>query len=94
MSYKTQITLQAVNNMLYLIHWNACAYYAISEYEGIGSNNFVYDGQVKYSRHPLLRGQISFVDCFLLVYQPCCPVACLPPGQSRGNLMGQPTKPH
>ena len=45
-SSSPQLILQAVNNMLYLIHWNACAYYAISEYEGIGSNNFVYDGQV------------------------------------------------
>ena len=31
--------------MIYLIHLNACAYFAISYYEGIGSNSFVYDGE-------------------------------------------------
>ena len=31
--------------MVYLIHLNACAYYAISYYEGVGSNSFVYDGE-------------------------------------------------
>ncbi|XP_050307210.1 cyclic nucleotide-gated cation channel beta-1 [Anthonomus grandis grandis] len=31
--------------MMYLIHLNACAYYAFSIYEGIGSNSFVYNGQ-------------------------------------------------
>ncbi|EFA04022.1 cyclic nucleotide-gated cation channel beta-1 [Tribolium castaneum] len=30
--------------MMYLIHINACAYYAFSSWEGIGSNNFVFDG--------------------------------------------------
>ena len=30
--------------MLYLIHIIACAYYKISDYEGLNSNNFVYDG--------------------------------------------------
>ena len=30
--------------MVYLIHLNACAYFAISYYEGVGSNSFVYDG--------------------------------------------------
>ncbi|KAK5645942.1 hypothetical protein RI129_004406 [Pyrocoelia pectoralis] len=32
-------------NMFFLIHLNACAYYAVSLWEGIGSNNFVYSGQ-------------------------------------------------
>ncbi|XP_066251171.1 cyclic nucleotide-gated channel beta-3 isoform X3 [Euwallacea similis] len=31
--------------MMYLIHLNACAYYAFSIYEGIGSNSFVYNGE-------------------------------------------------
>lgn len=31
--------------MMYLIHINACAYYAFSLWEGIGSNNFVYNGR-------------------------------------------------
>lgn len=30
--------------MMYLIHLNACAYYAFSAWEGIGTNNFVFNG--------------------------------------------------
>ncbi|XP_022919152.1 cyclic nucleotide-gated channel beta-1-like [Onthophagus taurus] len=31
--------------MMYLIHLNACAYYGFSAWEGIGSNNFVFNGE-------------------------------------------------
>jgi hypothetical protein len=31
--------------IFYLIHLNACAYYSMSAYEGLGINNWVYDGQ-------------------------------------------------
>lgn len=31
--------------IFYLIHMNACAYYAMSAYIGLGSNGWVYDNQ-------------------------------------------------
>ncbi len=38
--------VKTVNYMLYLIHLNACAYYAMSAWgAGVGANTFVYDGE-------------------------------------------------
>ncbi len=36
---------RTVNIMLYLIHISACAYYAFSDYEGIASSPYVFDGE-------------------------------------------------
>ena len=44
---------KTVTYMLYLIHLEACSYYAISNWEGIGINNFTYNGE-----------GIPYVRCF------------------------------
>ena len=36
---------RTVNIMLYLIHLSGCAYYTFSDYKGIGSTPFLYDGE-------------------------------------------------
>ncbi|KAH9361990.1 hypothetical protein HPB48_014929 [Haemaphysalis longicornis] len=45
--------------MMYLIHLNTCAYYAISKYEGIGSNQFVFQGGNK----------TAYVRCFYFAFK-------------------------
>ena len=37
-------TIRTVIYMLLLIHVNACAYYAVSLWEGIATNGWVFDG--------------------------------------------------
>ncbi|GLV39199.1 Cyclic nucleotide-gated ion channel subunit B [Carabus blaptoides fortunei] len=37
--------LRTLMYMMYLIHLNACAYYAFSVWEGLGSNDFVFNGK-------------------------------------------------
>ena len=37
--------IRTMTYMLFLIHVETCGYYAISEYEGIGSNHWVYNGE-------------------------------------------------
>lgn len=37
--------LRTLIYMMYLVHLNACAYYAMSEYEGLGSNEWVYNNE-------------------------------------------------
>ena len=35
---------RTVNIMLYLIHLNACLFYLFSDFEGLGTSSFVFDG--------------------------------------------------
>ncbi len=55
-----------IDKKLVQIHINACAYYAISEYEGIGKNGFVYDGEGSaYIRYLTLKLLKKIKHCFL-----------------------------
>jgi cyclic nucleotide gated channel beta 1 len=36
---------RTVLNMLFMVHLNACAYYAFSDYEGLGSNRWTISGE-------------------------------------------------
>ena len=52
--------LRASKLILYLsvaMHWVACLYYAISEYEGLGTNDWVYTETVK-GGDPLSRSVV------------------------------------
>ncbi|KAK8758107.1 hypothetical protein V5799_004257, partial [Amblyomma americanum] len=51
--------LRTLLYMMYLIHLNTCAYYAISKYEGIGSNPFVFQGGNK----------TAYVRCFYFAFK-------------------------
>jgi len=37
--------MRTMTYMLFLIHVETCGYYALSVYEGIGTNEWVYDGK-------------------------------------------------
>ena len=44
--YPTTIRiLHTVKIMIYLIHLSACAFYTFSDYKGLGSTDFVFDGE-------------------------------------------------
>lgn len=47
--------VKTMTYMVYLIHIETCGYYAVSEYEGIGTNRWVYQGQGN-----------AYVRCFYL----------------------------
>ena len=53
--------IKTMTYMLYLIHIETCGYYAVSEYEGLNSNRWVYNAQGNaYDAFVLLS---PFVTC-------------------------------